>query len=312
MKTLFILLCNLAILGFLPFLFVGVINRVKSFWAGRQGPPVLQSWYDFVKLLHKGEVISPTTSYVFRIAPSINLAATLLAGLLVPLTTHQSLLDIEGNLVLFVYILAFGKFFSVLSALDTGSSFEGMGASREATFSSLAEPGFFIVLASAALLSGTFDFEKMFTFFQSPEQRVVSFLTVLLMALALFIMILVEGSRVPVDDPHTHLELTMIHEVMLLDNSGVDLAFLTYACALKMVLFAALIANLMIPAGVGVFISAVLLVGIMLTVAVCVGMVESLMARLRMSHVPQFLLLMTSIGLIVVCNIVLFTYRGIR
>lgn len=311
MKTLVIALFNLAVVAGMPFVFIGVINRVKSLWAGRQGPPILQYWYDFRKLLQKGEVISPTTSYIFRLAPTVNLVAVLFAGLLAPIVAHQSIVDFEGNFVLFAYILALGKFFSVLSALDTGSSFEGMGASREVTFSSLAEPGFFLLLASSALLTGHLRFETIFAFFQIPQQGVLAVLTVILLAFALFIMLLVEGSRVPVDDPNTHLELTMIHEVMILDNSGVDLAFLTYACAMKMVILGTLIANVIIPVGTNALLSFCLLLLILLALAVVVGCVESLTARLRMNHVPQFLLLMTSIGLILVCNIVLLTYRGV-
>ncbi len=310
MRTILIFLCNLVLLGCLPFVFVGIINRIKSLWAGRQGSPLLQSWHDTVKLLRKGEVISPTTSYVFRLAPTINLAAVLCAGLLVPLADHHSMVNFSGNVVLFAYVLALGKFFSVISALDTGSSFEGMGASREATFSSLAEPGFFVLIASASLFTGTINFETLFTSLTIPGQPGVSALTVTLIALALFLLLLVEGCRVPVDDPNTHLELTMIHEVMILDNSGVDLAFLTYANALKMVIISAILANALIPESLDWLLSTGLFVGIILIVAALIGCVESLTARLRMTHVPQFILLMTSIGLIVVCNLILFHYKN--
>ncbi len=137
---------------FTPFLFTGIINRVKAVWAGRRGAPLLQQYYDFFKLLRKGEVISKTTSYIFKITPSVNITSSLLALMIVPVSFLGSVINFPGDFVLFAYILGLSKFMTVISALDTGSSFEGMGASREVTFSTIVETAFFIVLGTLALL----------------------------------------------------------------------------------------------------------------------------------------------------------------
>ncbi len=293
----------------LPFLFLGTINRVKSFWAGRQGPPLLQPLYDFLKLLGKGEVVSDTTSLVFRLGPSVNFAAVLVAGLLVPMVCRRAVVGFEGDFILFAYILALGKFFTIISALDTGSAFEGMGASREATFSSLVEPGFFLTIASIAAIGGGASFEKIFAVFPAGDS--VALLAAVIAGIALFIMMLAEGSRIPVDDPNTHLELTMIHEVMVLDNSGPDLALINYAAGMKLVILGALIAALINPVQGNPFLSALAGAGIILLLAVCIGCVESLTARLRMVHVPQFLLAMTSLALIALATVIIFMKSGV-
>ena len=297
---------NILVLVLLPFLYVGVINRVKSFWAGRKGPSVLQPFYDFARLMKKGEVVSHTTSFVFRISPSVVLATTLAAGMVVPIINHTSILGFDGDFIFFAYILALGKFFSVVSAMDTGSSFEGMGASREVTFSSLVEPAFLIIVASLCLITGKTRFEMLSALL--PAESQLASLIVGIGVLVLFVMILVEGCRVPVDDPNTHLELTMIHEVMILDNSGPDLAFLQYGAAAKMVLFASLIANLLLPASLPLAYWVIFYLLIVLATAVAVGLIESWMARLRMIHVPQFILLLTSISFIVLAALIVYTF----
>ena len=293
----------------LPFMFVGTINRVKSFWAGRQGPPLLQPLYDFLRLLGKGEVVSDTTSFVFRLGPVVNFSAVLVAGLLVPMVCRRAVIGFEGDFILFAYILSLGKFFTIISALDTGSAFEGMGASREATFSSLVEPGFFLIVASIAAIGGGASFEKIFAVFPAGDS--MTLLAAVIAGIALFIMMLAEGSRIPVDDPNTHLELTMIHEVMVLDNSGPGLALIQYAAGMKMVVLGALIAALVNPVQGTPFLSALVVTGIILCLAVCIGCVESLTARLRMVHVPQFLLAMTSLALIALATVIIFLKAGV-
>ncbi|MDD5067809.1 MAG: NADH-quinone oxidoreductase subunit H, partial [bacterium] len=236
---------NILVLLFFPFLFLGLINRVKSFWAGRQGPSIFQPLFDFLKLLKKDIIIGQTTSWVFQLSPIIGFSSILIAGLLVPLTGHVSILSFEYNFILFSYIIALGKFFSVIAAMDTGSSFEGMGASREITFSSLVEPGFFILLGSLALFTKSAAFQDIFSL--TGQHTSLSCLIITLSVMALYIMLLVESCRVPVDDPNTHLELTMIHEVMILDNSGPDLGFIMYGAGMKMVIIGSLIANIILP-----------------------------------------------------------------
>jgi formate hydrogenlyase subunit 4 len=291
----------------LPFFFIGIINKTKALWAGRKGASVFQPYYDFFKLLRKGEVISKTTSFVFRLAPSVNIAAALFAMLFIPIPFIGAIISFPGDFVIFTYALGLSKFMLVLAALDTGSSFEGMGASREVTFSTLVEMALFIVLGTLALLTNQISFEAIFAMLTVSAGY--SLLVKILLVASLFIMLLAEGSRVPVDDPNTHLELTMIHEVMILDYSGPDLAFMVYAAGMKMMLVALLIANLCIPPYLTLMATLFLFTGILVFIYISVGAVESLIARSRMSHVPQFIFLMTALSLTAFA-VVAFFLRG--
>ncbi len=303
-------IANILFIILFPLFFTGCINRTKSFWGGRQGPSLFQPYRDFVKLLKKGAVISRTTSFIFAMAPSVTAASVVSAALFVPLLGKTSFMSFDIDFVLFAYMLAAGKFFTIIGAMDTGSSFEGMGASREAAFSALVEPGFFIILGSLAFIVNASSFSEIMNLSSvSPDLRII--ITVL-SSIALFIMLLAEGCRVPVDDPNTHLELTMIHEVMVLDNSGPDLAFIMYASALKMVLIGSLIANIIIPADLHPLISAAAFISIHLTIAALIGTIESLLARLRMTHIPQFILYMNSIAMVISAVIVLYVSGGLR
>ncbi len=298
----------LAVLLLSPLFFSGLISKVKAVWGGRRGAPVLQPYYDFFKLLRKGEVISATTTPIFRIAPSIGIAATILALMIVPIPTFGSLISFNGDFALFAYLMGLTKFFTVAAALDTGSSFEGMGASREVTYSTIVETAFLIVIGSLALLTHHVSFDSIFSSVGLISEYTP--LVRILLVASLFIMLLAEGSRVPVDDPNTHLELTMIHEVMVLDYSGPDLAFIQYTAALRMTIISTLIANLIVPA-LAPAIQALPLFGVtMLVTFVAVGGVESLIARSRMSHVPQFLFLMTALSLTAFAVVVFFLYGG--
>lgn len=297
------------LLFILPFLFVGLVNRVKSFWAGRKGPSIIQPFRDFVKLMKKGEVISSASSFVFRLAPSVTFASVITAGLIVPMAGGKSVISFDADFILFAYVLGIGRFLAVAGALDTGSSFEGMGASREVTFSALVEPAFFIIIASMGLLCGAASFEKIFSITGTYQGAV---LVLPMLVVALFIMLLTEGCRVPVDDPNTHLELTMIHEVIVLDNSGPDLGFILYAAAMKMVIIGALIANIIIPAYIPFWVSLVLFISILAILAAVIGIIESVMARLRMTHVPQFILFMTAISVVILSTVLLFVSGGIK
>jgi len=299
---------NIIILLITPFLFTGVINKTKALWAGRKGASIFQPFYDFIKLLKKGEVISTTTSFIFNITPSLTLASVIFAGLLVPIINHKAILSFEGSFVLFAYILALGKFFSLTGAMDTGSSFEGMGASREASFSTLVEPAFFIIIGSIIALSGNFTLQSLSLILQKSDS--LGYLIIALSVIALFIMMLIEGCRIPVDDPNTHLELTMIHEVMILDNSGPDLALILYGSGIKMIIFASLIANLIIPANFGLLYSILLFLGTLFFIAIIIGSIESSFARLRMTHVFEFVFVMSSISLIILALTMLSVYKN--
>lgn len=298
----------LLVLVFFPFLFIGLINRVKSIWAGRQGPSLWQPFYDFARLMKKSEVLGDHTSVLFRVAPSLNLAAVLSAGLVIPLMGQRSILGFEGDIIFFVYILAMGKFFTILAALDTGSSFEGMGASREATFSIFVEPAFFLLIGTLCFISGVTRFDALFTFL--PEKAAMAPLVKGLGSLVVFLMVLVEGCRVPVDDPNTHLELTMIHEVMILDNSGPDLGLIQYTAAAKMVILSSLVPCLLMPAGLSFPLRLILYSVILFSIALLIGLVESLLARLRMIHVPQFIFLMTAVAVVVLAALIISNYGG--
>ena len=297
-------LFNILILLFAPFLMIGVIKKTKAFWAGRKGVSIWQPLWDFVRLMKKGAVISETTSWVFRYTPVIGLGAVIFAAMFVPLATGRAIINLPFAFVIFSYVLGLGKFFSLISALDTGSSFEGMGASREACFSTIVEPAFFIALASIAALTQNYSFESLKLILQNAGAY--GYIIIALAAVTLFIMLLIEGCRVPVDDPTTHLELTMIHEVMILDNSGIDLGLITWSAGIKMFIFEALIANLLIPLNWVWWQSALAFLAIIFILAVIIGTVESSMARFRMTHVFEFIFLMSITALLILA---LVTYR---
>jgi formate hydrogenlyase subunit 4 len=269
-----------------PPLVLGIINRTKSIFAGRRGPPVLQLYYDLAKLLRKGSVYSSTTTWVFQAGPVVSLAAVLVAGLLVPLGGLEAPLSFEGDLILFAYLLGLARFFTVLAAMDTGSSFEGMGASREVAFGSLAEPAMFAGLLVVALSTGSLRLSEALGPHLYAAWGVIG-PALLLVAVSFGVLLLVENSRIPVDDPNTHLELTMIHEVMVLDHGGPDLAFILYGAAVKLFLYAAVLVRIALPTATSSP-GASLLVGAagIVLVGVVVGCVESCMARLRLSRVP--------------------------
>ena len=299
-----ITLVNIIILLLAPFFMFGVIKKTKAFWSGRKGVSVFQPLWDFLRLMKKNAVYSKTTSWVFKFTPIITLASVLFASLFVPLTNGQAIIEMQFSFIIFAYVLGLGKFFSLLAALDTGSSFEGMGASREACFSTIVEPAFFIALASIAALSQNYSFISLKYIME--EAGIYGYLIIILAAVTLFIMLLIEGCRVPVDDPTTHLELTMIHEVMILDNSGVDLGFITWGAAIKLFLFEALIANLILPLDMSFGLSIVMFLALTTLISIIVGTVESAIARFRMTHVFEFIFIMSLTALLILA---LVTYR---
>ena len=295
---------NILILLIVPFLMIGIIKKTKAFWSGRKGVSIFQPLWDFIRLMKKDTVYSKTTSWVFKFAPIITFATVLFASLFVPLANGQAIIHLQFSFIIFAYILGLGKFFSLLGALDTGSSFEGMGASREACFSTIVEPAFFIGMASIAALSQNYTFASFKTILNGAG--VYGYLIIILMALTLFIMLLIEGCRVPVDDPTTHLELTMIHEVMILDNSGVDLGLITWASAIKIFLFEALIANLILPLNLPVIWTILAFLIITSFISILIGTIESAIARFRMTHVFEFIFIMSLTALLILA---LVTYR---
>jgi formate hydrogenlyase subunit 4 len=280
---------HLLLLLAMPPLLLGVIVKTKAIMAGRVGAPLLQPYYDLLKLLRKGSVFSTTTTWVFKAGPVVSLAATMLAGMLVPLGSHDAPVRFTGDLILFVYLLGLARFFMASAALDTGSAFEGMGAAREVTFASLAEPALFFSLLVLAKLSGTLSLSGMLAE-SMPADWKIGGTSLVLVLVSWFIVLLAENCRIPFDDPNTHLELTMIHEVMVLDHSGPGLGMILYGAALKLFLFGALLVRVAFPFRTG---SAwadwtIFLAGMLLLAAV-IGVVESVMARLRLMHIPHLL-----------------------
>ncbi len=268
-------------------LLLGVINKTKAFMAGRTGPPVLQPYWDIAKLLRKDSVISVTTTWVFLLGPAVALVVPLLASLMLPLAGPEAPIAFTGDIIVFVYLFALARFCTTAAALDTGSAFEGMGAARELTFAALAEPALFFGFLALARVSGGLSLTSFMTM-DGTHWRHASAALVLVIA-SWFLVLLAENSRVPFDDPNTHLELTMIHEVMVLDHSGPAFGLILWGAAMKLFVYSALIVGVVLPAtgSVAVDLSAIL-AGVLL-IGVVIGLVESGMARIRLVRVPQLL-----------------------
>lgn len=267
----------------------GVINRVKAFFAGRTGQPLLQPYRDIAKLLRKGAAFSTTTGEMLRLGPAVGVAAGVVGLTLLPLGGSRAPVAFSGDFLLLFGLLALARFCIVLAALDTGSAFEGMGASREVAFSALAEPA--VLLAVGALVRAT-DAQSLSAAVGAVWEDVwrPAMPAAVLVAAAFAVVLLCENARIPFDDPNTHLELTMIHEVMVLDHSGPDFGLVLYGGALKLWIFSALLAGVAVPVRTGSpWLDAAAAVGGIFLVAVGVGVVESSMARLRLVRVPQLL-----------------------
>lgn len=284
----------LAGLALCPLLF-GIINRVKAKFAGRTGQPLLQTYYDLARLLKKGAVISRTTTWVFPLGPMLGLACSLAALSLAPLGGQPGLFSFEGDIFLFAGLLSLARFATAAAALDTGSSFEGMGASREMQFAVPAELAQILGLAALAQATGTYSLAEMLGRIDwacwEANGPVLA-----LTATALFLVLLAETCRIPVDDPNTHLELTMIHEVMVLDHSGPDFAFILYGQGVKMWTLCAVLCAVLAPVRTGALEAAAVGVAGIFALALIMGVVESSMARLRLLMVPRLLVGATALS----------------
>lgn len=294
-------LLHIVVVLTLPPLLVGVITKVKALFAGRVGPPVLQPYFDLIKLFQKGSVFSTTTTWVFRAGPVVAPATTVIAAMMIPLTDSQAPISFTGDFILFAYLLGLGRFFTCVAALDTGSAFEGMGAAREVTFACLAEPALFLGLLVLAKLSGSLQLSNLLGSSLASHWPVSS-ASLALVLLSWLIILLAENSRIPFDDPNTHLELTMIHEVMVLDHSGPALGMILYGAALKLLVFTTLVVRVALPMTTGhVWLDWPIFIVGALAVAVLIGVVESSMARLRLTHVPLLLVascLLSAFGIV--------------
>ena len=260
----------------------GIINRVKSWVAGRRGPPVLQLYYDLARLWRKNVVMSNLASPGFIAGPAVAWVALAGAALLMPLGAAGGALSFRGDVLLLIYLLALARFCTAWAALETGSSFEGMGAAREVSYAVLAEAALIAAVLSLSVQSGNTSLDAMLTPSAGPGA--------VLLAAGLFTVLLAENCRVPFDDPNTHLELTMIHEAMVLDHSGPPLAVILHGASMKLLLFAVLLSEAALPIGrLAPPAAAAALAGSVLAVTVGVGLVESLMARLAFRRVPLLL-----------------------
>ena len=273
-----------------PLLF-GVTNRVKARFAGRTGAPAFQPYFDLARLLRKGAVYSRTTTWVFRAGPVVTLAAVATALLMTPLGAVPAPVAFAGDFLLLLYLLGLARFLTMAAALDAGSSFEGMGASREGWFAVFAEPVLLVGLAALARhAAGGGSLSAVYGALTPADWSSHAAMLALLLT-AFLAVFLAENARLPVDDPNTHLELTMIHEVMVLDHGGPDFGLIQYAAALKFWVLGAFVVGLALPLR-GVPPWAALAAGVagQFALAAAVGVVESVMARLRLMRVPQLLL----------------------
>jgi formate hydrogenlyase subunit 4 len=260
----------------------GIINKVKAWVAGRRGPPVLQLYYDLARLWHKSVVLSTAVSPAHILGPAMAWVALISAALLLPVGPAGTSLSFRGDALLFVYLLAFARFCIALAALDTGSAFEGMGVAREVSYAVLAEAAIITALLTLCVQSGSVSLSTML----APSAGAGA----ALLAAGLFGVLLAENCRVPFDDPNTHLELTMIHEAMVLDHSGPPLAAILHGASLKLMIFAVLLTEAVLPLGkLSLFPAIGALVASVFVVAITVGLIESFLARLALRRVPLLL-----------------------
>lgn len=281
MKVIIEMLFRLVFWLVLPPLLPGIINKVKAWVAGRRGPPVLQLYYDLGRLWQKGVVLSSLASPGFIIGPAVAWVAVTFAALMLPLGPVGTILSFQGDFLLMIYLLALARFCTAWAALETGSAFEGMGAAREVSYAVLAEAAMIAALLCLSVQTGTTALATML----APSAGA----SAVLLAAGLFIVLLAENCRVPFDDPNTHLELTMIHEVMVLDHSGPPLAVVLHSASIKLMFFAVFLTEAVLPVGKSPITGAVILAAGVLSITVGVGLVESLLARLAFRRVPLLL-----------------------
>jgi formate hydrogenlyase subunit 4 len=285
-------------------LFSGLVNKFKALLTGRAGAPILQPYYELSRIFKKETINASTSSYISRIAPLINLIALLTAAAMLPVGNWEPIISFEGDIILFAYTLGLARFFLILAAMDIGSSFEGMGAAREATFALFAEPIFFFTIGSISFISG---FTSLYSLYHSIELTNISYIVfIVICSISVFILAITESSRMPVDDPTTHLELTMIHEVMILDNSGIDLFLYQYSSYIKLFMYAVLEISLFNPFTYNNgWVGAILFLIGSLALALTLSVIETITSRLKMKQISQYLLFATAIGIL---NLLIYTF----
>lgn len=289
--VLYLIINTIVVLATAP-LFISLIKKVKARTQGRQGPSVFQTYYTIARLLKKEVIYASASSRIMRVTPLVNIAAMLVAALFVPLVFVPEPAGGIGNIILFLYLLALARFFMALAGLDAGSSFGGMGSSREMSISAIIEPTTIIVFAALAFVFRTLNIFDMFA--HSAASGTITTPILILIGISLFIILIVETSRIPVDNPETHLELTMIHEGMILEQSGRNLALMELSSAVKLTLLMALLVNLIMPFGLattltltGILLAAILFVVKCAVLSGIIGLFESSMAKMRFFQLPS-------------------------
>jgi formate hydrogenlyase subunit 4 len=287
MKSILLLIIAMLVAPF----YSALILKVKAFFGGKKGPPLLINYYTLIKLLKKGSVYSTSTTLIFKMGPVISLCAAATVLMFLPIAGQQGVFSFHGDIILLLYLLGLGRFFTIAAAMDTASPFEGMGAAREAYFPIICEATLFMVLVLFYTLSGELQLSAFFAGREPYGLWQAAGAPLIFVAIAFFIVLLTENSRVPVDDPATHLELTMIHEVMVLDHSGPDFALIELGSFFKLFFYSTFVTRLICPFTLGnAFIDGVLFFALMAVVYAAIGITESVMARYRMDKVPQFAL----------------------
>jgi formate hydrogenlyase subunit 4 len=292
----FILLLQFILIPVLSPLGVGLIRKIKAKLQNRQGANVLQPYKDLWKLFHKDEVISTDASWIFKFAPFIVFTVTLIAGVSIPIFICTPHFTLSGDMLLLIYTLGIGTFFLALAGMDVGSSFGGFGSSREMTTSALAEGGFIFSLLTLALIGGS---TNLFGISRSIISGYsISLLPIILAFIGFIIVLLCETKRYPFDNPATHLELTMIHEAMILEYSGKRLALMEWSAANKLLIFATIGANLFFPWGLAHSIQlSSLILGMVAFVIktsifyIMIALIESSMAKFRFFRLPDLLMI---------------------
>jgi formate hydrogenlyase subunit 4 len=289
------IVAQVALVLFLSPLITGFSRTMKARLQTRRGAGIWQPYRDIGKLLRKGMVIPDTASWIFAATPYVLFTTTLLAGLLIPTISAQAPLSAFGGVLAVVYLLALGRFFLALGGLDTGSSFGGMGSSREMTISAIAEPALMLAVFTVAIGAGSTNLSTVAQAALGQSWRFLAPSQMLAFA-ALFIVLIAETGRIPVDNPATHLELTMIHEAMILEYSGPYLALIEWSAAMKQLVLMTLLVNVFFPFGlspgwsqVSTLLSLVLFSAKLLLLAAAVVLVETTNAKLRLFRVPELL-----------------------
>lgn len=289
----------------LSLLYPGIIDKTKARLSGRKGPKLYQFIFDVLRLFKKGSVFSSNSSYIFQLSAIVNLAVSITILLILPFGTLPAIISFNGEFIFVLYLMAFGKFFQVASALDVSSGFEGMGANREVLYHTLTEPAFLMLMGTLCIFTGHANFHDIYHELYYNDHAPSIIVVVVVFAIAMFMIMLVESSRIPTDDPNTHLELTMVHEVMALDHSGFDLGLIKLNGALRFAIYGTLIANVIIPGFLPLYILLPLFLGIHLLMAFGIGFIESFKPRNKIGRNPQYIISISAIAAVLYIVIII-------